>query len=413
MADNRKLAQGLMMMTPAMRADLAGREQDIQRGKTVELLRRAGKEMYENPIVNTAIGLSPGAGDVQAGYEAIRSAQQGNYGEAGLNALGVLPFIPALGGITKNIKPETLEQLGKYFDESAIEAIKAPLNYKSRQTTVLMNPNEFLAYAAKDAPNKLKAAEIEQKFAEGSKLAEGNIPQLWFDQQGNVASITGHEGRHRARYLQEQGVELMPVNVKSSNIRWSEQVEPNRFDYVQEWPQTLQNQDLTMNTPFPLTREGEYVSSMDKQQAMHDPFWREEAKLPKPDKAEIDALAAEFEDYYKNSNQPVAQALRNYAPKIDEATGLPLNEQGMVTVYHHTNPKAAKQIAETGRLRSAGESDVYVTSWDKPDTGYGEAVVPIQVDPSVLRLDDEFPSGRMDFAIPVGKSGEFIFKGNK
>ena len=57
MADNRKLAQGLMMMTPAMRADLAGREQDIQRGKTVELLRKAGKDMYDNPIVNTAIGV--------------------------------------------------------------------------------------------------------------------------------------------------------------------------------------------------------------------------------------------------------------------------------------------------------------------------------------------------------------------
>ena len=45
MADNRKLAQGLIMMTPSARADLAQREEDVQRGKTVELLRRAGKEM--------------------------------------------------------------------------------------------------------------------------------------------------------------------------------------------------------------------------------------------------------------------------------------------------------------------------------------------------------------------------------
>ena len=296
------------MMTPAMREDLAGREQDIQRGKTVELLRRAGKEMYDNPIVNTAIGLTPGAGDLQSGYEAYNSAREGNYGEAGLNALGVLPFIPALGGITKNIKPETLEQLGKYFDESAIEAIKAPLDYKGRQTTVLMNPSEFLAYAAKDAPDKLKTAGIEQKFAEGSKLAEGNIPQLWFDQEGNVASITGHEGRHRARYLQEQGVELMPVNVKSSGIRWSEQADPNRFDYVQEWPQTLQNQDLTMNTPFPLTREGEYISAMNEQKAMQDPFWLKEPEPLKMDKKllddlEAELLAKEFEDYFRKNSK--------------------------------------------------------------------------------------------------------------
>lgn len=308
MADRLKLAQGLRNLPASAREDLAGRAADIERGKTVELLRRASREMYDNPIVNTAIGLSPGAGDVQSGYEAINSAQQGNYGEASLNALGILPFIPALGGITKNIKPETLEQLGKYFDESVIEAIKAPLDYKSRQTTVLMNPNEFLSYAAKDAPNKLKAADIERRFAEGSKLAKENIPQLWFDQQGNVASITGHEGRHRARYLQEQGVELMPVNVKSSGIRWSEQAEPNRYDYVQEWPQTLQNQDLTMNTPFPLTREGEYVSAINEQKAMQDPFWRKEPEPLKTDKKlldelEAELLAKEFQDYFRKNSK--------------------------------------------------------------------------------------------------------------
>ena len=98
MADRRQLAQGLMMMTPAMREDLAGREQDIQRGKIVELLRRAGKEMYENPIVNTAVGLSPVLGDIQAGVEAYRSAQAGDWGNAGLNAVGMLPFVPALAG---------------------------------------------------------------------------------------------------------------------------------------------------------------------------------------------------------------------------------------------------------------------------------------------------------------------------
>lgn len=99
MADRLKLAQGLRNLPAAAREDLAGREQDIQRGKTVELLRRAGKEMYENPAVNTAIGLSPVLGDIQAGVEAYRSAEAGDWGNAGLNAAGMLPFVPALGGI--------------------------------------------------------------------------------------------------------------------------------------------------------------------------------------------------------------------------------------------------------------------------------------------------------------------------
>ena len=272
---------------------------------------------------------------LRKGTEAASTAAvRGITGNPNATPIGVIDEIQRMNllpSITKNIKPETLEQLGKYFDESAIEAIKAPLDYKGRQTTVLMNPSEFLAYAAKDAPDKLKAAGIEQKFAEGSKLAEGNIPQLWFDQEGNVASITGHEGRHRARYLQEQGVELMPVNIQSSGIRWSEQANPNRFDYVQEWPQTLQNQDLTMNTPFPLTREGEYISAMNEQKAMQDPFWRQETTAPKANKAEIDALAAEFEDFYKNNNgTPLGNAVRNYGlehrPMTIEGGAAPLHE---------------------------------------------------------------------------------------
>ena len=116
MADRRQLAQGLMMMTPAMREDLAGREQDIQRGKTVELLRRAGKEMYENPIVNTAVGISPVLGDIQAGVEAYRSAQAGDWGNAGLNAVGMLPFIPMLGKTVWHGSPHTFDK----FDLSKI-----------------------------------------------------------------------------------------------------------------------------------------------------------------------------------------------------------------------------------------------------------------------------------------------------
>lgn len=102
MADNRKLAQGLSMFTPAAREDMARRAEDMERGKTVELLRRAGQEMYGNPIVNTAISLTPGASDLQSGYEAIRSASEGDYGDAGLNAVGIAPGIPALGGMVMN-----------------------------------------------------------------------------------------------------------------------------------------------------------------------------------------------------------------------------------------------------------------------------------------------------------------------
>lgn len=89
--------------------------------------------------------------------------------------------------------------------------------------------------------------------------------------------------------------------------------------------------------------------------------------------------------------------------KIDELTGLPLNSDGTVTLFHHTNKDAAEQIAKTGRLKSAGEPSVYLTTQRSTDTGYGDVAVPVRVKPSLLNLDDEFPSGRMDFSIDTGK----------
>jgi hypothetical protein len=103
------------------------------------------------------------------------------------------------------------------------------------------------------------------------------------------------------------------------------------------------------------------------------------------------------------SIKPVDDVVGLLTPKIDELTGLPLNADGTVTLFHHTNKSAAEQIAKTGRLKSAGEPSVYLTTQKATDTGYGDVAVPVRVKPSLLNLDDEFPSGRMDFSIDTGK----------
>ena len=91
--------------------------------------------------------------------------------------------------------------------------------------------------------------------------------------------------------------------------------------------------------------------------------------------------------------------------KIDQITGLPLNSDGTVTLFHHTNKEAAKNIEKTGILKSAGEPSVYLTTEKTPTTGYGDTVVSVKVKPNKLNLDDEFPNGRLDFSIDVGKPG--------
>ena len=89
--------------------------------------------------------------------------------------------------------------------------------------------------------------------------------------------------------------------------------------------------------------------------------------------------------------------------KTDETTGLPINPDGTVTVYHHTNKRAADNIKKSSELRSAGEPYVYVTTRRITDTGYGDTAVALRVEPTRLSLDDEFPNGRRDFRLSVGK----------
>lgn len=103
----------------------------------------------------------------------------------------------------------------------------------------------------------------------------------------------------------------------------------------------------------------------------------------------------------------VAKSMR----KMDELTGLPLNPDGTVTLYHATPTKeAADAIRKTGVLKSAGEPDVYMST-AKSGTGYGDYVVEINVDPRKIEIDDEFPDGRKDFRMSVGKPGGSVTVG--
>jgi hypothetical protein len=91
--------------------------------------------------------------------------------------------------------------------------------------------------------------------------------------------------------------------------------------------------------------------------------------------------------------------------KVHDGTGLAMNDDGTVTVYHHTSAANADKIKATGKLKSAGEPHVYVTTEPGANTGYGDTVVPIKVNPDDLELDDEFPGGRKDFKMSVGRPG--------
>lgn len=95
---------------------------------------------------------------------------------------------------------------------------------------------------------------------------------------------------------------------------------------------------------------------------------------------------------------------RNSGAEIDDVTGLPLNPDGTVTLYHGTTKAAAAEIVRTKLLKSDAERRVYLTTDPTAETGYGDGtIVAVHVKPDTLELDDEFPDGRQDFAIDAPK----------
>jgi len=111
-----------------------------------------------------------------------------------------------------------------------------------------------------------------------------------------------------------------------------------------------------------------------------------------------------YGDQFKDAPAaPDSQSVLLQSQQIDDTTGLPLNADGTVTVYHHTSAEKAEGIRKSGKLKAAAEPDVYVTTRQETDTGYGDTAVAIDVNPDLLQIDDEFPDGRKDFRMNVGK----------
>lgn len=159
------------------------------------------------------------------------------------------------GAIEPQVFAEGIKKLAKYLTPKAIQELKNSPGYKARDRVVLMPVDTFLKNAASGFdPEKLTG--VKAKFAEGSKLDAGDIPYLEVSEGKNgVAEVVGHEGRHRAQYLKSQGIDLIPVRIRSHATRWSEQTSPERFDYREQWPDLLRNQDRTASESFPIPRE--------------------------------------------------------------------------------------------------------------------------------------------------------------
>mgnify|MGYP003632264182 FL=1 len=147
------------------------------------------------------------------------------------------------GAITKAAK----ESMLKFFNEAAVDnAMKQAGSRKSREALTQMSIDDFLSLA-RDGYDPTKSAGI----LDVSKFDD--LPFLNIRSENGIANITGHEGRHRARRLKELGQTTMPVRIKS-DIRWDQQNDAKLWDYEQDYPQILFNEDGTKKSPFPFVQ---------------------------------------------------------------------------------------------------------------------------------------------------------------
>jgi len=151
-----------------------------------------------------------------------------------------------------------------FFSQEAINGVDQ--GRKSRSIIVQMSPNDFLRMAEPGLSTD-RVEEVRQVAEKRTKFS--TIPKLTTqeDPKTGVAKVIGSDGRHRATVLKSMGVASMPVELRSM-IRWSEQSDPENFDYwTGKWPATLEAEKSTETMPYPVERP---VSAESKVQTIEE-----------------------------------------------------------------------------------------------------------------------------------------------
>ena len=137
------------------------------------------------------------------------------------------------------------------FEPEKLEALRVP-EYKSREKLIELPIDDFLAMA-KPGRMEAKEAETSKLLKEGTKFSSIPFLMAYIGKDGAL-KVQGHEGRHRALALKEAGYETLPIILRT-DIRWSEQTDPKKFDYQAEWPTAIVSEDGTKTIPMPVSRD--------------------------------------------------------------------------------------------------------------------------------------------------------------
>jgi hypothetical protein len=210
------------------------------------LLESRGDTAVFNPeatgYLKTAAGLVPGFSDVMSVKDAFDSALKGEYGEAILNGIGVLPFIPSLGGILKN---SPLKDATELFKPSKVkQALEETADPLAKERLVYMKLDDFLNSATKiDKPREEKIKSI--KEALDNNIPLDDVPYLIIrtDSKNKRGQVIGHEGRHRAMVLKEMGYDYMPVRLMTRQQITKKEKVDMRNKELEGFPSKIRQQE--------------------------------------------------------------------------------------------------------------------------------------------------------------------------
>jgi hypothetical protein len=309
-------------------------------------------------------------------------------------------------------------------------------DFKSKEKLIEMDIGDFLNLSRQGFMPE-KERDVSRLAKEGKKFSSLPFLQVSLNEDG-VLKVVGHEGRHRARFLRDSGYQSMPVILKTldpNSIRWSEQNNPESFDYVDNWPTRIEAEESFFSIPMPVSRE-QSMAPYGEQAVI-----REARVFPAKATPQDEVMAEEYERRtgelpYLSEGQlePVVPVARQSIKKPYEAkdlakgrendpiTGLPLNKNGTVTLYYPATNDVARRTIQDKRLRGATpESNrIYLTNessgpkvMENPgniDHPMDGANVLIHVDPSLIHFDQEYPDGRKDFFIQLAEGQSYADK---
>jgi hypothetical protein len=263
--------------------------------------------------------------------------------------------------------------------------------------------NEIFAKVERgEAKPTRKAVSESEKFAKKEGDAPEGIPQSLWDLQKKM-----RDAESSARNW-NYGASKRNLTMASRRLLQAAEKEYGSFEAAQPVLIRMNEESSKREEEYQLS--GEKATPAEVKQA--DKYYEENGIYPYLSEGQLSVPVGEKFSIKAPSKE---------AGENDPATGLPLNKNGSVTLYYPTTQENVRRINNEKTLFADDktESRIYLTNessgW-KTIGGMGNmpqetdgSVARVEIDPSMLQLDQEYEDGRKDFFVPI-REGEYYNK---